>query len=245
MRRIEKRRAHVAPAAPAAPPRERFVPPWATRIHSWAQSCQMRAQTLIREIGEGDYRIPRFQRPWKWTDGQILALLDSLQNGYRTGAMLFWDRYGLKPSVEHFGGLEVLSNGSRAGLVIDGQQRMGALYAAAHSGRFWFDLQTGKFTVGEAGAWMMPALMVIDRGFVEYFDWAREHIAAHGMERDGLDDRYIAAVGTMEHAEMSAIVLPHDWARDRIVETYRRINREGTPVTPDELEAALATTEDE
>lgn len=232
----------TSPPTPKAPEREHFTPPWATgKDSSSLQACAKSVSTLIRHIGQGAYRVAGFQRPWRWSDDQILALLDSLRCGYSVGSILVWERYRMAPAVARFGGLEVQSPHDNICLVIDGQQRMGALYAAARSGRFWFDLQRGTFVLGDAGAWRMPAGIALEWSINDLLDWSRGHAAQHGMSIDMLNDYGCAAITLLERAEVMIVTIPSRWDRERVVETYRRMNSTGTPVTTEELEAALAS----
>lgn len=231
-------------AAPRPPPRAHVRPPWYRRGDSWLQTSSFLVSQLIRHVGAGDFRVAKFQRQWCWTDGQILDLLDSIRQGYCVGSILIWDRHEMAPATTSFGGLEVHSPHGNIGLIIDGQQRMGALYAAARSGRFWFDLQDGRVVGGEAGAWRMPAGIALEGKVNDLIGWGQAHAAEHGIDLDTLNDYGCAAMDALSSAEVTATLLPSRWDRARVVETYRRMNSTGTPVTAEELEAALASEAD-
>jgi hypothetical protein len=49
-----------------------------------------RIGALIRRIERGDIKLPTFQRPQVWNVGQVIDLLDSVDNGYPVGSLLFW-----------------------------------------------------------------------------------------------------------------------------------------------------------
>ena len=44
--------------------------------------------------------------------------------------------------------------------------------------------------------------------------------------------------------ELSGIMLTYHWTRERVVETFERLNSTGTPITADELRAAIARAEE-
>jgi Protein of unknown function DUF262 len=87
---------------------------------------------LLRQIATGEYRIPRFQRPFVWKDEQRLLLLDSIKRGLPIGSILVWE------TSEH-----ILEEHKRLGpfrlprasaadvrsYVVDGHQRLVTLYS--------------------------------------------------------------------------------------------------------------------
>ena len=47
--------------------------------------------TIFRRLQSGEIRVPAFQRSFRWTEAQILSLLDSVIRGYPIGSMLLWE----------------------------------------------------------------------------------------------------------------------------------------------------------
>ncbi len=87
--------------------------------------------TLICRLREGRYVIPDFQREFEWKPWDIRELMRSIFLDYYVGSLLLW-----KGKQENF---EALScepiygfdgNGSEEYIVLDGQQRLTALYYA-------------------------------------------------------------------------------------------------------------------
>ncbi|WP_437310049.1 GmrSD restriction endonuclease domain-containing protein [Sorangium sp. So ce388] len=228
----------VAPAAPAPPPRERFVPDWARDRHRSVHGSPIRLGTLSRAIARGDFRLPRFQRPWRWSDDDVLALLDSLLAGYHTGELLLWERYGLPASTERFGEIEVAAPAGRGCLVVDGQQRLGAIATAALGPRFALHLLDGRFAVGAAGPWWCPVGIII--GWTgRAIDWIRGHAAEHGLDEEHLIDAFGPAVDALDGATLYTVTFENGWPLDRVIESYRRLNTTGVRMSPEDLEAGL------
>ena len=200
----------------------------------------------IDAIERGELRLPTFQRGWVWSDAQILALLDSLFQGYHVGSMLIWERYDLPAATVRFGEVEVACPEGRGAVVVDGQQRLSAIVTAARSGRFWFDLDAGVFTTAGAGPWRVPLRDIIGfGGWVDGQEWTVAHAAEHGIDPLRLKDAWLSACGVLDRAMMSAVLLPSSWPLAMVVESYRRMAVEGTPMDPDEVAAALARFEAE
>ena len=47
---------------------------------------------LIHKVQTGRVRVPRFQRPLRWRQAQVVDLLDSISRGYPIGSLLLWRR---------------------------------------------------------------------------------------------------------------------------------------------------------
>ena len=100
-----------------------------------------RLPNLLREIQEGEIRIPRFQRPFIWTTEQRLLLLRSIYEGMPIGSILLWRTkdHDLK-SYNHLGPLRLLWSLEEKGkddvrqYVLDGHQRLTTLYVALGGG---------------------------------------------------------------------------------------------------------------
>jgi hypothetical protein len=100
-----------------------------------------RLPNLLREIQEGEIRIPRFQRPFIWTTEQRLLLLRSIYEGMPIGSILLWrtKNHDLK-SYDHLGPLHLSWSLVEKGkddvsqYVLDGHQRLTTLYVALGGG---------------------------------------------------------------------------------------------------------------
>lgn len=109
-------------------------------------------EALVAEVLAGRLRIPKFQRPLKWQQRDVLKLLDSIYCGYPIGTLLLWQRPAEADRLV-FGSLAIDAPARTDALwVVDGQQRLLALTRAlAGSGdarepfAAYFDLHTQQF----------------------------------------------------------------------------------------------------
>jgi hypothetical protein len=87
--------------------------------------------TLIGRLKEGRYVIPDFQREFEWKPWDISELMRSIFLDYYIGSLLLW-----KGKPENFSALSCeaiygyLGNGKHESIVLDGQQRLTAMYYA-------------------------------------------------------------------------------------------------------------------
>lgn len=100
----------------------------------------------IREVQEGRWVIPAFQRSLVWTPDKMQLLFDSLMRDYPIGSFLLWDlerstvqKYAFFEFVREYhaknfrsGGMASLKGRDRLRGVLDGQQRLSALYIGLH-----------------------------------------------------------------------------------------------------------------
>ncbi|GIV65546.1 MAG: hypothetical protein KatS3mg046_806 [Bellilinea sp.] len=81
---------------------------------------------LLEDIAIGDIGLPDIQRPFVWDTARVRDLFDSMYRGFPVGTLLFWEN-GF--SGEH----HTIGVGSKQKvpylLIVDGQQRLTALYA--------------------------------------------------------------------------------------------------------------------
>ena len=84
---------------------------------------------ILKKSKTGTYKLPGFQRKWKWTTKQVMTFYDSLRLGYPIGAFLFLssnDAERLAPRSFYGSGKKAKSNPKFESLVLDGQQRITA-----------------------------------------------------------------------------------------------------------------------
>jgi uncharacterized protein with ParB-like and HNH nuclease domain len=102
---------------------------------------------IMSDIDSGRIQLPDFQRGWVWDDSHIRLLIASVMNSYPVGTLMLLDydketsRFGYRP----FEGCDCSSRAPYS-LVLDGQQRLTALYSAI----FRRDPVTTKTDKGQA-----------------------------------------------------------------------------------------------
>lgn len=239
-----KRTKKLSPVAiPQQPPRERFRPSWYTEDRRWTHGQTYRLDYVIDVLSRGELRLPRFQRPWRWGDADMIYLLDSFMRGCHIGPLLLWQREDLPASVERFGEFDVTSPAGSATLVIDGQQRLGAIATAFLGDRFFFHLLDGTFSTDGPGPWRVPVSRMA--GALAYdMDrdgrlWPDVHAAEHGLDAQRVRDAWVCAYSTMGRVEISCIMFDYRWDLRLVVESYRRLNTTGVKMSAEDLEAGL------
>ncbi|WP_433151896.1 GmrSD restriction endonuclease domain-containing protein [Actinomadura nitritigenes] len=98
------------------------------------ETPQYLLRELVEMVDDGRIQLPDFQRPWKWDDERIVALLATVTRHYPVGVMMALETGGpgtrFKPrplSGAPVGRVEPTL------LLMDGQQRLTSLYQALHS----------------------------------------------------------------------------------------------------------------
>lgn len=81
---------------------------------------------LLEDIAIGDLGLPDIQRPFVWDTTRVRDLFDSMYRGYPIGTLLFWENG--YPAEHRPIGVERKQNVPHL-LIVDGQQRLTALYA--------------------------------------------------------------------------------------------------------------------
>lgn len=84
---------------------------------------------LLQKVQGGEIRVPRFQRPLRWTRSHVIQLLDSVWRGYPVGSLLIWKRRAESESIRVGGAYLQAPVVPDAWWVVDGQQRTTALAA--------------------------------------------------------------------------------------------------------------------
>jgi hypothetical protein len=101
------------------------------------ESPPVKLSKLLDEIHDGSIQLPDFQRPWKWDDQHIVSLLATVTLGYPMGAVMTLEtgdpETQFKPRP--LAGAPSLAGVRPSKLVMDGQQRLTALYQALRSGK--------------------------------------------------------------------------------------------------------------
>lgn len=103
-------------------------------------ATSMRLDALIGRLRDGRYEIPDFQREFEWHPKAINDLMRSIFRDYYIGSLLLWKGKDAKGGKDNFKSLscERLSGyeGSQTNqewIVLDGQQRLSAIYYAFFS----------------------------------------------------------------------------------------------------------------
>ncbi|MGB9821751.1 MAG: DUF262 domain-containing protein [Pseudothermotoga sp.] len=102
---------------------------------------------LLENIDSGEIGLPDIQRPFVWDTTRVRDLFDSMYRGYPIGTLLFWEN-GF-PGEHRTIGTGTKQRTPRL-LVVDGQQRLTALYAVMKGVRI-VDKNFDRFCRGRVG----------------------------------------------------------------------------------------------
>jgi len=81
---------------------------------------------LLEDVAIGEIGLPDIQRPFVWDTGRVRDLFDSMYRGYPIGTLLFWENgYPAEHRTIGVDGKQKVPDL----LIVDGQQRLTALYA--------------------------------------------------------------------------------------------------------------------
>lgn len=99
-----------------------------------------RLYALLSELRRGQIRVPRFQRPFVWSEEQRLALVESIFLGYPIGSILVWRTQKTRVATyDRMGPMQIPkeSGPDEPGIrqyLLDGHQRMTTLLAGLGPG---------------------------------------------------------------------------------------------------------------
>ena len=90
---------------------------------------------LLEKIDAGKIQLPDFQRGWVWDDNRIRALIASLINSYPIGAVMFLESGNAEVKFQYrmIEGAPPRPEVQPEELILDGQQRLTAIYDAMFS----------------------------------------------------------------------------------------------------------------
>src|SRR5512136_2750878 len=112
-------------------------------------------QTLCSLMDEGRFVVPAFRRAYSWSKTDVKQLLESIYKGYHIGVIVVLqedvDRLGLLSPAQSLFPVPRGGRYSNLWYVVDGAQRLAALYNSIYIGNkafnFQFDPETEEFTV--------------------------------------------------------------------------------------------------
>ena len=210
---------------------------------------------LIRQIGKGIIKIPKFQRDFVWSIDETAKLLDSILKGYPIGTFILWQTDERINEVKDIGNLKIpeTPQGTKVQYVLDGQQRITSLYAAYLGAKIRktgekkvtdyknifvnLDKDLGEnddqiITAESTGEKCIPLSDVLNFSYRK----SREQEFSTNFSDDELDliDAYCTAFKTYEFS--TVVLLKEDM--DSAIEVFTRINTGGQKLTLFEIMSA-------
>lgn len=205
---------------------------------------------IVRLAGEGQIRVPTFQRHFAWQAQDVRDLFDSIYRGFPIGTLLLWQHAAPAATVRLGPISRDVPPHQSAYWVVDGQQRITVLYATltpdypSIDDRFdvYFDLEKERF--GNARRGKIPVRSIPVREALEtrtLLQWLRAH--ADELEEDDYDiaDRL---GGALRDYEIPAYVVAGE-SQDVLREVFDRVNSAGKPISRAQVFHALFAGDDE
>ena len=191
-------------------------------------------------VATGRVRIPDFQRSFRWTNQDVVALFDSLHHGYPIGNLLMWKREAPAQRLT-VGSIDIDAPQRPDALwLVDGQQRVTSIINAMDAGsqrdaRFavGYDLENACVvsTLGRHSRAVMPLFRLFD--FESAWQWFEEN-----TEFQALRGRYQEAFNTFNAVSVPATVL-EGADEDKLRVIFDRINQSGKKLKSFEVFEAL------
>jgi len=99
------------------------------QLTSTINTYDLNLESILVNISQGEWQLPEFQRSWVWDDTRIRAIISSISMSYPMGAIMTMevDDKDQRLFPRLFEGVKP-SDASPKVLVLDGQQRLTALY---------------------------------------------------------------------------------------------------------------------
>lgn len=103
-------------------------------VTNWGAADTVPLSSILADIERGRLVLPEFQRDWKWDDGRIIKLIASLLSSYPAGSLMFWEADRDTVQTRAINNAPPPAPAGPQTLILDGQQRLTALWTALKSG---------------------------------------------------------------------------------------------------------------
>ena len=211
-------------------------------------------EELLKDIANGEYKIPIFQREFVWQTSQMLELFDSILKGYPIGSLLFWNTQGYK-TKNQIGPYIIRKNNNNTKYILDGFQRISTLFGALINPKdfpeknendvkdflIYFDIKENNFSkrTKKGNIFSIPLYQVYDNR--ELFDFVRH------LDRENITEiekeQYIDNLRNL-HDILHKYKLPYVEIKGgdikSAVEIFSRVNSTGTEISEDFMLSALS-----
>ncbi len=206
------------------------------------ESHAHKVEQHVRNVADGRYGLPEFQRTFVWDDERVRGLWDSLYKGFPVGQIMLWTPDEVDFPMRSFGREQKEVTGGNRVAVIDGQQRLTALHLVlAGNVPLRFNLERQEFTFGTGpNDLRLDILRDATGNPVEYVKAAgRQHFFQHATpaQKEVFGERinWLNAVLTQREMPSQKIVgSPYS----AVLDVFKRLNRQGEPLNEAQLTMA-------
>ena len=123
-------------------------------------------ESIITDLREGKFGIPDFQRDFEWNPWDVIELIKSIFEDYYIGTLLLWK--ASRENIEYLSCKPIYGSkddGKFQHIVLDGQQRLSALYYALFAPNVNFPRRKSKYY------YVINIEKLLDENFDEAFDY--------------------------------------------------------------------------
>lgn len=217
--------------------------------HALYSDTSLPVSRLVEDIELGEIALPELQRPFVWSPAQVRDLLDSMYKGFPVGSLLFWNT-GVEQGTRQIG-VDEKKRAARY-LIVDGQQRLTALYAVLKGAevlrkdfttgpiRIAFRPADATFTVADAATdndpeylpdvsmlWQPGNRKAAVREFLKRLGQKRD---LDQTEEDRLDTRF-DDLYSLEKYHFKVVELAERVDEEEVAEIFVRINSNGVKLS--------------
>ncbi len=218
-------------------------------VHVLFRKVDYTVRKLIEDIDIGEIGLPDIQRPFVWKAAKVRDLFDSMYRGYPIGYLLFWEN-------GYPGEHRTIGNNAKQKiprlLVVDGQQRLTALFAVMKGReitdqryrhrrlRIGFHPLEERFEVTNSAIRRSPEWIAdiselwqpgfssytFINGFIEQLRQSQE-LSAEAKERIS---EVINHLRQLQDYPITALEVSSTVDEEQVAEIFVRINSKGTPL---------------
>lgn len=226
-------------------------------------------ERLLDGVHSGKVVLPEFQRDFKWSPGDISALLATALAGWPLGSLLV---VPMSPSPQFatrpFEGTPSPTS-QPEWIVLDGQQRLTSLYQALYGrGDNIFSIRLDlnpedpiegleqAIDVTRREKWVRryptPESQFLDRRVpvyvlreaADFFEW-RDAATESAAEREQLSHLYRHTLSGLQSYTVPSVVIDESLPTQAIARVFERVNRQGLPLSTFDLMVAITYREKE
>ncbi|RMD58315.1 DUF262 domain-containing protein [Candidatus Parcubacteria bacterium] len=204
---------------------------------------------LLEDIDMGEIGLPDIQRPFVWGTSKVRDLFDSMYRGYPIGYLLFWENG--YPGEHRTIGADKKQKVPRL-LIVDGQQRLTALYAVIkavpvvdkkfHAGRIRiaFHPLEERFEVTNPAIerdinWIADISTLWDPAVTtsrfrkDFLNRLKKRRTLSDEEEERIEEAIDRLEGLADYP-LTALEVSSSVSEDQVAEIFVRINSKGTPL---------------
>lgn len=193
---------------------------------------------MLYKAKNGLLRMPQFQRGWVWKKHNVRALLNSLYHKFPIGSIIVWQTKG--DDGQHFEG------------VIDGQQRLSALYSVIYGDKppwfkdqetadatdIMFNVDTEEFSYSTKKRLINPLWINVTDVFKDPHSWFKRDSEREILLDSNLRSLYaqrIMQLASIKDRDITISKLPEDISVEDAARVFKIVNRAGTKVSEGDL----------